>query len=636
MVAPAAPSPTTASTLATVLGLAALAPRQTAFPSGSYTYTNYYGDSCGYANAIGSCLNYISSCDFNSAVTATDYGAIDSAITSCYCTYGISYLNCVFSQVSTGSCANALFGGFDYEDYQTEYYSSYCGSVPPSVMAQLRVPQTVDVSFYPNLKTVTATGVTTTPRHTDPPLYAGNGNLLAGKCTSTDFTLVDAGATVYLAGFLGCNNNRPECCPWKVATDTAQAAASAGSNRIDFPLAADSAQQVLSKCADDYYSISGGCCPNGYWPFTRAIGGKTPCWSSNRAAAATTPTLTRGLEGQPSDTTKPTSAVINIVWSMRYEVASADGGSGGLSTAAKAGIGAGAGVAVILIATLALCLWRARRKNKKPQTTPVPPPPGQQPPMQNVAPNDKFPASGYATSTQPPSSYAPSGVTGVSPMALAPQHTGASGGAVSHMSSLSGQNMPPNGQGYYGNPRTSMTTSSGTGSPAVAPNGQLYQAPIAEADEGHGHGYPQQYGYHQGHQELAGGFSPPQGQAPPQHQQFYGQPQSPPPPGQQLYAPPQQQQSPPPQGQQYYAPPQGQPQQQPQLVYSAEAGGYVHQQQPPYQSTSPPPSQVLYQPQPHSPQQHVNVPEMSARRETEPPQEVMGSHVQPPPAQLPH
>jgi hypothetical protein len=77
---------------------------------------------------------------------------------------------------------------------------------------------------------------------------------------------------------------------------------------------------------------------------------------------ATPPTLTTGLAGNPTDTTKPTSAVVNIVWSMRYPVADQ---SGGLSTAAKGGIGAGAGVAAILISVLAICLWKSRRKYKE-------------------------------------------------------------------------------------------------------------------------------------------------------------------------------------------------------------------------------------------------------------------------------
>jgi len=92
--------------------------------------------------------------------------------------------------------------------------------------------------------------------------------LLKGECTKTDFTLVDAGSTVYFAGFNGCNGERPECCPWQVATTSAPATTAGGTNQdtgnhlgFDFPQPQDSNQAVLAACADDYYSISGGCCP---------------------------------------------------------------------------------------------------------------------------------------------------------------------------------------------------------------------------------------------------------------------------------------------------------------------------------------------------------------------------------------
>src|SRR3569833_3044064 len=97
---------------------------------------------------------------------------------------------------------------------------------------------------------------------------------------------------------------------------------------------------------------------SGFWPFTRTVGGQTPCYSSLKTTARA-PTLTAGLAGQPTDTSRPASAVVNIVWAMEYQVSSGGGGSG-LSVGATAGIGVGAGVAGILILVLAFFLWRSR------------------------------------------------------------------------------------------------------------------------------------------------------------------------------------------------------------------------------------------------------------------------------------
>ena len=295
---------------------------------------------------------------------------------------------------------------------------------------------------------------------------------------------------------------------------------------------------------------------------------------------------------------KPTSAVVNIVWAMRYPVADTSGG-GGLSTAAKAGIGAGAGVLVILLLGLAICLWRRKNKKAADGQKPVPPvqsPPQQQPPMQQPqmiqhapVPIGQYPPAGYPPAgfapgmlapgmMPPPSDHASimSSATPVSAAALVPQNTGTSA-AVSELSSQSGQNLLHNGHpsgAFAGvaasNPRVSYSSSSGTGSPAVGGNGQVYPAPIAEADEGH---YPQ-YAYQQHPQQY-----PPQQYPPQQQQQPYY-----PAPGQD-------------QGQYYQAPPPAQGEH-----------AYAQHQQHQY------------------PQQ--GVPEMSANREAEPPQEVMGSQVQ--------
>ncbi len=312
---------------------------------------------------------------------------------------------------------------------------------------------------------------------------------------------------------------------------------------------------------------------------------------------------------------KPTSAVVNIVWAMRYPVADTSGGGGGLSTAAKAGIGAGAGVLVILIVVLAICLWRRKKKKQAAGTQPVAPPqnPPQQPPMAQNAPvpDGQYPPGQYPPGQYPPGQYPPgqyppgqyppgqyppgqyppgqyppegfqpgmvapplsdqaSALTAPAPVfanALVPQNTGTSAGGVSEISSQSGQNLLG---AAAANPRVSYSSSSGTTSPAVGGNGQVYPPPIAEADEGH---YAQ-YGY-QNQQQFPPQQYPPQ-EYPPQEQQQYHAGQN--------------------QFQYYQAPPQG-------------------------EHAYPPQQQDAHYPS-------HNVPEMSANREAEPPQEVMGSQVQ--------
>jgi hypothetical protein len=375
---------------------------------------------------------------------------------------------------------------------------------------------------------------------------------------------------------------------------------------------------------------------SGFWPFTSKVGGIIPCWSSVEETIAP-PTLTVEKDGTVKN--KPTSAVVNIVWSMRYPVA--EPGGGGLSTAAKAGIGAGAGVAAILIAGLAICLWRQRRKNKKlAEVAPSDPPPEaqpqqqqQQPPFQQqqpqmmqqpAVPNGQYPPSAYGN-MPPPSDRASITTSGapISPLALAPQHTGTSNGHISELStSQSDQQLLHNNNGQAAAAahahRISYSSSSGgngsgTGSPAVGasnlngPGG--YPAPIAEADEGQMR-YPQ-YGYPPQQQQQ----HPPQ-----QYQQQY-------PPQQQQYPPQQQQQQP----QQYYFVPAGQhtpqmhvPMHMPMQMqmpaqgqggqqYYPPQGGYAYPQQQPHQ--------------PHQQGYSQHVPEMSAGREADPPQEVLGSAV---------
>ncbi len=105
------------------------------------------------------------------------------------------------------------------------------------------------------------------PRPTATPVYQDGGELLAGGCSSTSYTLISDRDVVLYAAFVGCNADRPQCCPWSVSTG---AVTSAG-NRVaaqpgQFPVPAANAKDGLERCPQDYYSVSGQCCPKYVFP----------------------------------------------------------------------------------------------------------------------------------------------------------------------------------------------------------------------------------------------------------------------------------------------------------------------------------------------------------------------------------
>lgn len=44
---------------------------------------------------------------YENILKATDY---DQGYTSCFCNYGVPYLDCFYSRVATGTCASYYFG----------------------------------------------------------------------------------------------------------------------------------------------------------------------------------------------------------------------------------------------------------------------------------------------------------------------------------------------------------------------------------------------------------------------------------------------------------------------------------------------------------------------------------------------
>jgi hypothetical protein len=107
------------------------------------------------------------------------------------------------------------------------------------------------------------------PRPTAEATFRDGGELLAGDCQTTSYTLLNGGDMVLYAPFVGCNGDRPQCCPWNVTNDASldspgpngddnrAAAVRAG----DFPIPAGNVKDSLPRCPQDYYSVSGQCCP---------------------------------------------------------------------------------------------------------------------------------------------------------------------------------------------------------------------------------------------------------------------------------------------------------------------------------------------------------------------------------------
>jgi hypothetical protein len=284
--------------------------------------------------------------------------------------------------------------------------------------------------------------------HTSLPMFSGQGTLLAAKCAATSYTLLNDTATAYFVPFIGCDANRPECCPFTANNVMIAGAASGGtitltatgattptqslltmSTGYPVPLAGDQ-HATLSRCPDDYIDLGTACCPSNYAPFTRAVAGQTPCYSSLAAFDQIPVTMTAGVDyplsiapGQQSavssgtssasgtsisirttssSTTStsalpsfPTSAVVNVVWAMQYPKSAS---TSSLSAGAIAGIAVGsiAGVgAIVLIG--GYFLWRTRRGEKMNPQVPMPPPAQMQQPGQPI----------YYAQPQPQQEYYP-------------------------------------------------------------------------------------------------------------------------------------------------------------------------------------------------------------------------------------
>jgi hypothetical protein len=171
----------------------------------------------------------------------------------------------------------------------------------------------------PSSQTATNLGTTSTTR-----TYTG-GDILTGSCATPEFTLLPGpqSTILYYAGFVGCINNKPDCCPFRVSTSASTTtevvvATTTGTTKLtssfwtaispatstpspetntgsiaapssvivstlitlvvtstqiatetpsytrtpqQFPVAVSKAQSTLSICPKDYHMVSSSCCP---------------------------------------------------------------------------------------------------------------------------------------------------------------------------------------------------------------------------------------------------------------------------------------------------------------------------------------------------------------------------------------
>ncbi|KAK0747249.1 hypothetical protein B0T21DRAFT_926 [Apiosordaria backusii] len=370
----------------------------------------------------------------------------------------MQYLDCLSTALATSSCWGSVGGESNWDAFERSWFQTACPTPPSSVMTQLPQPSTVQLELSP-VSTIIPPGPITAP---PPPVAPTNSwsegaPLLEGDCTATSFSLIQGDNMVVYVPFVGCDNARPECCPFNVRTAAADGSKQEG-NRIaavpgQFPQPQSGDMATLARCPMDYYSVPGGlCCPkyvdpflflpflpeilagpnsegiSGYFKFTSTIASATPCFSS-LAVKASPPVITAGDPQNPANSNLPTSAILNVVWAMGYNVgASQAGSSSRLSTGAIIGIAVGVGLLVVLVGVLAAFAVLKRKKKKKSESqsfvgpimaqTPgaggmaykpgYHAPPGSPPPVSTASPAGS-PGPKYAGTVS--SQYAPSAVT---------------------------------------------------------------------------------------------------------------------------------------------------------------------------------------------------------------------------------
>ena len=218
----------------------------------------------------------------DSCVSSVAAACESNTVVPCYCpsvnNYISSYNDCYSSGNSIAGTTlwDAFTAGDEYYTALSEECSDVFTETPFSANTRFTTPH-VTPTATPIFEPVSISYVTSLPTTTYPTesVWSGTGSLLVGYCAIPEYTLVNAGATVFWAPVVGCQSDKPDCCPSPstdsaVSTFTSFAASTAptitiniGSSPTSSGLPGPGGQSdALNECPDDYQSISDGCCPS--------------------------------------------------------------------------------------------------------------------------------------------------------------------------------------------------------------------------------------------------------------------------------------------------------------------------------------------------------------------------------------
>jgi len=237
-----------------------------------------------------SAFSYVESCLSN-----VDVGCYSTAtIIPCYCStisnYVSSQNDCLASGNSIGG--TTLWDLFTGNNIYFSALSEGCSDVytvtPFSITSNTmlttpRATTTPQATATPTpiFEPISISVVSSLPTTTYPTqsIWSGTGDLLVGYCASPEYTLVDAGATVWWAPVVGCHPDKPDCCPSSstdtaVSTFTSFVASTAPTVTVTIEPSGQNSSPTsqpgdfggenvaMAKCPADYQTVSGGCCPS--------------------------------------------------------------------------------------------------------------------------------------------------------------------------------------------------------------------------------------------------------------------------------------------------------------------------------------------------------------------------------------
>lgn len=262
-----------------------------------------------------------------------------------------------------------------------------------------QTPSFIPTPIFESVSVVPASDLPPPPSHPPVPQYiTSTAKLLQGYCSEPAYTIIDGPTAIWMP-VVGCISSKADCCPTPTTDGGAAAPTRAGQSSgsgsgsggngpggvqsgAQFPRSGLPSQGVLTGCPDDYHTVGGtACCPSSYWLWSTTLGGQVPCYSSLAANLKPPPipdtlvdggAMITGTDSMGSPTTtiskltasqKPTSAILNIAYSMQYPLAEEP--KPALSQPAKIGVGVGGSLAGIFLIAVVLLLVRKFMAHKK-------------------------------------------------------------------------------------------------------------------------------------------------------------------------------------------------------------------------------------------------------------------------------